>query len=231
MNLKRFSFEPGAGGLLHATINDPTIAANIARVGEVASVPLHIIPKPLPSAQGHYRSISRFVLATAQAAGSRVWEVRNPHATLLMVPTRLVVRTIQSAAGTAQENSLDLFKDTTFNAVDTTNTATPGTSLKRTTMSAANAAIRQVTATGVAAGMTGGTRTPDGSPFSQVPIVVVAAAAQLVQTFDILDDVNGTHPWIFVQNEGIEIQNRVLNVTSYGVTVFVDFSWTELAAF
>jgi hypothetical protein len=215
-----------------AVINDPTIAANIARIGEVASVPLHMVMKPLPSAQGHYRSISRFLLAAAQTAGSRVWEVRNPHATLLLVPTRLVIRTVQSAAGTAQDNSLDIFKDTTFSAVDTTNTATPGTTLKRTTgMSAAQAAIRQVTNTGVAAGMTGGTRTPEAAPFSQVPISVVAAASQVVQSFDILDDVNGTHPFVFAQNEGIEIQNRVLNVTSYGVMVYVDFSWTELAAF
>jgi len=216
-----------------AVINDPNTPGNVGAVGERPSSPIHFVQKPLPSAQGHYRSVSRFLLANAQAAGARLWEVRNPHATLLLVPTRLVVRYIQSAAGTAQDNSLDIFKDTAFSVLDNTNTATPGTSLKRTSMGASAAAqIRQVTATGVAAGMTGGTRTPDaGGPFSQIPIAVQAAAQYQVQQFDVLDDVNGTHPWVFVQNEGIEIQNRVLNVTSYGIMVYIDFSWTELASF
>lgn len=215
-----------------ATLNDPTVGANIARVGEVASVPFHMVQKPLPSAQGHYRSSARFLLAAAQTAGSRVWAVRNPHASLLLVPTRLVVRYVQSAAGTAQDNGLDLFKCTGYSVDETTNTATPTTNLKRGTMAASAAAnIRQVTATGVAAGMTGGTRTPAAGPFAQVPISVQAAVQYAVQVFDILDDVNGTHPWVFAQNEGIEIQNRVLNVTSYGVMVYVDFSWTELSAF
>lgn len=216
-----------------AVINDPNVAANIAGVGEVVQVPLHVVMKPHKSAAGHYRSSARFLLAAAQVAGSRVWAVRNPHASLLLVPTRLVVRYVQSAAGTAQDNGLDLFKCTGYSVDETTNQATPATNLKRTTGMSASAAanIRQVTATGVAAGMTGATRVPAAGAFSSVPISVQAAVQPAVQQFDLLDDVNGTHPWVFAQNEGIEIQNRVLNVTSYGVMVYVDFSWVELTAF
>jgi len=216
-----------------AVINDPNVAANIAGVGEVAQSPVHVVLKPHKSAAGHYRSIARFLLAATQAAGSRVWAVRNPHATLLLVPTRLVLRTVQSAAGTAQDNSLDLFKCTSYTVDETTNIATPGTHLKRTSMTASAAAnIRQVTATGVAAGMTGATRTPAATAFAQAPISVMAAVQWEVNTFDLLEDGGkGAHPWVFAQNEGIEIQNRVLNVTSYGVMVYVDFEWTELTAF
>jgi hypothetical protein len=217
-----------------AVINDPNVAANIAGVGEVAHVPVHVVLKPHKSAAGHYRSCARFLLAATQAAGSRVWAVRNPHATLLLVPTRLQVRTVQSAAGTAQDNSLDLFKCTGYTVDETTNTATPGTHLKRTAGMSASAAanIRQVTATGVAAGMTGATRTPAATAFAQAPISVRAAVQWEVNTFDLLEPPGGgAHPWVFAQNEGIEIQNRVLNVTSYGVMVYVDFEWVELAAF
>ena len=48
---------------------------------------------------------------------------------------------------------------------------------------------------------------------------------------DNFDDVNGTHPFVFAQDEGFDIENRVLNVTSYGVVWFIDVSWAEVTAF
>lgn len=53
----------------------------------------------------------------------------------------------------------------------------------------------------------------------------------LNQVRDAIDDVNGTHPFVLVQNEGIIIENRVLNATSYGIAWYIDFSWAEVAAF
>lgn len=48
---------------------------------------------------------------------------------------------------------------------------------------------------------------------------------------DIFDDVNGTHPLVLAQNEGLVIENRVLNVTSYGVTWYIDLAWCETTAY
>lgn len=211
-------------------------SAALAGVAVEAASGMHMIQKPIAyGALGHYRITYRAVLAAAQAANGRLFEARNNHASNLVIPTRLIIRVLQIAAGTAQENSVDVYKCTAFTAVDTTNTTTPVASRKRSSMAAAPGSLdlRGVTLAGAAAGMTGGTLTKDTSAFASLPFNVAAA----INTngpwgpLDVLDDVNGTHPWVFVQNEGFIIENRVLNVTSYGCAIFVDFSWAETTLF
>lgn len=176
---------------------------------------------------------SRIASTAAQAANSRIFEVRNTHATNLLIPTRLVLRAIQTAAGTAQENSLDVFKCTAFSALDTVSTATPVASTKRTTMSAHagnGADIRTLVA--AAAGMTGGNMTKDAIAFASLAYnVATAINTTTVFQIDCFDDNFGTYPFTFVQNEGFEIENRVLNVTSYGITWYIDFSFAIVAAY
>jgi hypothetical protein len=47
-----------------------------------------------------------------------------------------------------------------------------------------------------------------------------------------LDDVNGTHPWVLAQNEGLVLQNIVAgSATANVVDVVIDFSWAEVTAF
>jgi len=203
-----------------------TIGANVAQL---------VALKPIPyGALGHYRLSFRAVLAAAQAANSRVFELRNAGANFIVL-TRLTLRALQIAAGTAQENSLDCYKLTGFTVLDTTNTVTPAASVKRAGMAAApgNAQIRGVTQTGVAAGMTGGNPTKDGSPFATLPFNVAAAIATTFQwgPLDCVDDMNGTHPFVFAQNEGFDVENRILNVTSYGMAFYLDCSWAEVPAF
>jgi hypothetical protein len=211
------------------------VSALLAEVGLGVSVPQHVTQKPIPyGSLGHYRVTHQCTLAAAQVANARIFEVRNTHATNLIVPTRLVVKTAQGAAGTAQLNSLDIYKLTGFSAVDTVNTVTPTVSVKRGSMAAppGAVAIRGVTVAGAAAGMTTSfVGTKDGGAFHQHPIVVQAAAQWVFNATDVFDDVNGTHPWVFVQNEGFLIENRILNVTSYGVTAYIDFSWVEVTLF
>jgi hypothetical protein len=207
-----------------------------ADVGGLAHRAVNTHVKPIDwGTLGHYRVNHRCVLAAAQAANSRIFEVRNTHATNLLIPTRLTIRAIQTAAGTAQENSLDVFKVTGFSAVDTTNTVTPVASVKRgatmTAPASGIAALRGVTVAGAAAGMTGGTLTKDTSSLAQLPLLVSAAAGVTTFALDALDDVNGTHPLVFSQNEGLIIENRVLNVTSYGFSAYIDFSWAEVSAY
>lgn len=206
-------------------------------VGGTAFRAAHTHVKPLEyGALGHYRTSVRINSTAAQAANSRIFEIRNTHATNLIVPTRLTIRALQTAAGTAQENSLDVYKVTGFTVVDTTNTVTPVSSVKRDATMAAypgGAAVRHLTLAGAAAGMTGGTLTKNTQFFATLPYNVAAAISTTFMwgPIDALDDVNGTHPFVFVQNEGLIIENRVLNVTSYGITWYVDFSWAEVVTF
>ena len=222
-----------------AVINDPNTAANIARVGEVATSTTgaqHMVNKPIPSSIGAYRTSIVCTMATTQAANSRLFEIRNT-STNLIIPTR--VRVGIMAAGTvttAYAAQVGLFRCTTFTAVDTTNTVTPTTSVKRTTGMTAypgNAAVRHVTLAGAAAGMTGGTLTKDTQALSNAVAWVATAAATTMPTyFEMLDDVNGTHPLVLAQNEGFEIENVIVGSgTANVVQVLIDVSWTEVTAY
>jgi hypothetical protein len=139
--------------------------------------PQHITQKPIPyGVGGHYKLAIRVPLIAAQAANSRLLSLRNSSATLLIVPTRLNIRVLQTAAFTAAiEDSIDCFKVTAFTVDDTTNTQTPTIGKRRTSMASSIASIRAVASAGAAAGMTGGTLTKDGSPFSQLPNFFQAA--------------------------------------------------------
>lgn len=223
-----------------ATINDPNSASNIQRVGEVATGSTgasHFTPRPIPSSIGHYRVTHRCVLVATQAANSRIFELRNPHASNLIIPTRLLIKWLNQSAHTAIiEDSLDAYKVTGFSVLDTTNTVTLTPSLKRTSMSATNAQFRGVTATGVAAGMTGGTLTKDPGPFFQLPRILNQAVMATSETQpriadvgDALDDDFGAHPWVLAQNEGIIIENRALLGAAAGSSVYIDCAYAEVA--
>lgn len=223
-----------------AVINDPTTAGNITRIGESATGATgaaHVVVKPIPSSLGHFRVTHRCALIAAQAANSRLFEVRNSGVNLLVL-TRLTLKWLQTAAHTAAiEDSLDVFKVTGFTVLDGVNTVTPLGSIKRATMPAfpGNAQIRGVTIAGAAAGMTGATLTKDGGPFSQLPLWLTLAFAdpsqRLVAQLDAEDDVNGTYPFTFAQNEGFIIENRVLLGAAAGSSVYIDAAFAEVAAY
>jgi hypothetical protein len=190
--------------------------------------------KALPyGSLGHYNVSVRFALVAAQAAGSRLFEVRNTGANLI-VPTRLRVHWLQTGAHTAViEDSLDMFKVTGFTAVDTTNTVTPVPSTKRLGMAAApgGAAIRHVTVAGAAAGMTGGTLVKDAAASESVPILFQATlptTGMNIAFDDFLAHPGQHHPFVFSQNEGLTIENRVLLGAAAGSSVYVHFAWAEV---
>jgi hypothetical protein len=211
---------------------------SVAEVGEFTGVPLHVTTKPVP-ADGHYRVTHRCVLVATQAANSRLFEIRQPTAGKLLILTRLVIRWMNSAAHTAFiEDSLDCFKVTTFSAVDTTNTVTLTSSLKRTSMTADIAVIRGVTVAGAAAGMTGGTLTKDSGPFAQLPRIlnqtVEATTETLSRTADSIectDPGEDTYPFAFAQNEGFIVENRVLLGAAAGSSVYIDCSYAIADAY
>lgn len=206
----------------------------VAEVEDTTTRALRIVSKPLSyGSGGHYKATLRMQSTAAQTANSRLLELRNPSSSILIIPTRLVIRVLQTAAGTAQENSLDIYKATSFTVVSSTNAVTGVPTIKRTSMAAVQGQLRYLTLTGVAAGMTGSTATKDSLPIGTVPYNVAAAINTNgpIASADIFDDVNGTHPLVLAQNEGLVIENRVLNVTSYGVTWFIDIAWAEVSAY
>lgn len=211
--------------------------AALAEVGLAAASGMHVVPKPIAyGVLGHYRTVARLALIAAQAANSRIFSLRNTGTNLIII-TRLNLRWLQTAAHTAAiEDSLDVFKLTGFTVDDTTNTVTPTASRKRTTMAAApgNVNLRQVTVAGAAAGMTGGTLTKDAAPFVELPqwLLLAQPTTPIVPAFlDALDDVNGTHPFVFAQNEGFEIENRTLLGAAAGSSVYIDLSYAEVTLF
>ncbi len=208
-------------------------------IGAETSVPGHVVLKPIfHGALGHYRFAIRLVLAPAQAANSRLLELRNT-ATTLIVLTHLMCIAVQISAGTAQENSIDAYKLTSFTASSTVNTVTPTSSVIRTSGMAAfpgGAAPRHVTLAGAAAGMTGGAQTKDAYPFSTFPFLVNAAVpttpGAIWGPHDFLGRKNfDVYPFVFGQNEGLLLENRVLNVTSYGIALYIEIGWAEASAY
>ena len=224
-----------------AVINDPSVATHIGRVGEVATSSLgaqHITLKPIPSSVGVYRVTHRCAIIATQAANSRLFELRNTHATNLLILTALRIRWLQVAAHTAAiEDSLDYVKVTGFTVVDDTDTVTLTGSIKRFGMAAApgSALIRGATVAGVAAGMTGGTLVEDAAPFAQLPAWLLAAVPTAAVTPFVLDDVLGddpaTYPFVFAQNEGFIIKNRVLLGAAAGSSVYIDCQYVEATAY
>lgn len=223
-------------------IQNQGLSGDIVEAGQRSynsAASLHTVAKPLQyGSLGHYRVNHRHAIIATQAANSRLFEVRNQHATNLIVPTRFVIKWLFTGAHTAAiEDSLDVFKVTSFSAVDTTNTVTLTPSYKRANMTTTPAAavLRGVTVAGAAAGMTGGTLTKDSSSIGQLPKFIGATAAPTTLTdpsvLDVFDDVNGTHPFVFAQNEGLILENRVLLGAAAGSQVYIDFSWAEVTAY
>src|SRR6266568_2056341 len=91
------------------------VQGNSGVVGDVAGTvfrALNVNVKPIEwGTLGHYRVNHRFAFGGTQAANSRLFEVRNTHATNLIVPTRLIIKAIQTGTFTAAiETSLDVFE-------------------------------------------------------------------------------------------------------------------------
>lgn len=227
-----------------STINDPTVATNLQRIGETAAGATgaaHFTRKPIPASIGHYRVTHRFAIVANQAASSRLFEIRNTGPNLL-IPTRLYIKVVTQSAHTAIiENSFDVYKATGFTVVDTTNVVTPIANVARTTGMTAppgNAQIRGVTIAGAAAGMTGGTVVALFNAIAQLPYIAPLAAMAVGETtprfpavLDAFDDSGGVHPFALEANEGIVIANRVLLGAAAGASVYVDLSWAEVTAF
>lgn len=188
--------------------------------------------------RGHYSAGARLALVATQAANSVLFELRNPDSRVLIIPTRVNVRWIQTGAHTAAiEDSIDLYKATSFSVSSTTNTVAATPSLLRGSgMNASPVAlVKQVTVAGAAAGMTGFTKTNDSTPLSQLPMWLLAAQPTaspiLFNETDLIAGAEDEHPLVLAQNEGIVLQNRVLLGAAAASSVYIDVSWAEVETY
>jgi hypothetical protein len=210
----------------------------VAEVGEFNASPLHVVSKPIP-ADGHYRVTHRCVLVATQAANSRLFEMRQPTAGKVLILTRLIIKWLNLTAHTAIiEDSLDCFKVTSFTGVDTVNTVTLTSSLKKTGMTADIAIIRGVTVAGAAAGMTGGSLVKDAGPWAQLPrifnqtvMATTETSPRLSDNMEALDPGDDTYSWVFAQNEGFIVENRVLLGAAAGSSVYIDCAYAIADAY
>lgn len=210
----------------------------IAEVGGATFKAVHAHLKPLEyGSLGHYRTSMRLILSPAQAANSRLFEIRNTGNNLL-VPTLLEMSAMPIGnVDTPYYLTLDCYRCLSFTAVDTTNTLTPTSSTLRTSgMSAypGNAQVRYLQAAGAAAGMTGGSMTKDGWPIGSLLAWMASVSATMQPIVkDLLGDpAKGMHPPVCAQNEGLIIENvRVGSPTVNQILVAINLAWAEVTAY
>jgi hypothetical protein len=217
-------------------------------VGDAKAAEVEVLPVP-HSILGHYRSSGRFSLVASQAADSRLWTIRNGTPNLV-VPTRFRIAWTQTGAHTAAiRDTLKVFKSPAFSNDDTTSIVTPAITQKRTAGMVSrqpggtqdpqfSVVIKQVTAAGAAAGMTNSSPFPTAGGagpifmldlFMLLTLPTTGPVPQIVA--EVLDDVNGTHPLVLAQGEGLTLLNDPLLSAAASSSVAWDISWAEVEAF
>lgn len=175
---------------------------------------------------GQYRTAARIVSSAGQVANSRLFVIRNAHSSNFIVPLRVRVKLLQGIAGTAQENSIDMYKLTNFTVLDTTNTSTPAVDSLKTSMPGPSAQVRALNTN--VAGMTGGTSTKGGLQ-ATVPFNVAAAVGSLMGPFDLIDPTQEMFPTVLAPNEGLLLESSILNVISFGINWYVELMFAEMS--
>lgn len=218
------------------------VSGSLAGVGSQAASPLHVTPKPLSiGSGGHYRCATRTRLVNTQAANSRLFEIRNPSATILMVLLKLHIQwfTLATDLHTATiEDSLDVYKATGFSVVDPTGSpVTPLTTKARTSDPSSIVEVRANALAGLAAGITGGTLTMEASPYAALGKALLAAPVATAvpppkdELLLIPEMGDGQHPLVLVQNEGIVVANRVVLGAAANSSVYINAQWAEVSLF
>jgi hypothetical protein len=190
---------------------------------------------------GHYRVTWRAAIVAAQAANSRLFTLRNKNAAggNLILPTRLMVKVLQTGAHTAAiEDSFDIYKLTGFTVDDSAGQVAPTITSKVTSAPAGtqDVSVLGVTAAGAAAGMTGGTLTKIASPLAQLPTWFLAAAPTAAQMLDVREDMftemgQNSAPFALAPAEGLDIENRVLLGAAAAASIYIDLAYSVVEPF
>lgn len=182
---------------------------------------------------GHYRVAVAVPLVASQGVNSRLFELRNSGANLI-IPTLVEVEAI--AVGDVGPDGnlwIAMHNCTNFSAVDTANTVTPSAMVVRPTgMSAAPGGVQLRVCAGNSAGMTGGTLTKDAGPHSYLIAWMSSASAERpprIKRFVDPADLVAAHPPVYATNQGLVIENAILgSATDNNVYILVTVAWAEV---
>lgn len=220
-------------------------AGALAEVGAVASSPLHVSCRPLPSSTlGHYRiAATTGTLAAALAASAQLFYVRWTDATRFFVLHKLTARfqplTLFTAA-TLTDFGFDLFKATAVSA------GGGGTDLgalvktkMRSTMGASlldSAGLMRISTTAALTAITTLDATAIAQSLGDTQRVNPAAATEEQRVNDptliyVADMAAGEYPLVLAQNEGLVLRNRTVWPAAGTGIVQVEMVWSEVTAF
>jgi hypothetical protein len=211
-------------------------------VGAEAGSAAHVEVRPIAmnfndEYAGHFRTGGRFVFPIAsQLSNSRLVELRNIGSQLI-IPTRFRLTWTQTGAFTAAQ----LYNIHLWRIYQTTtspnNRVVPVITPKRTiglNPPISSAQMAALLAAGNASGMTGSVSTIDERPIASVGIWFTAAISTTnvnQATFELLDDVNGTHPIVLGRNEGLLLRGEQAGNTASQGSLVWDLCWCETKAY
>lgn len=198
---------------------------------------MRVTPRPLEyGAFGHYRLATTVALVVTQAANGTLFSFRWGDATRLCVLKKIRLGFLQTAAATATiMPSFQAFIARGFTVSDSAGTAitlTGNNMKKRTSMG--TTLVTDIRKSAVAAGLTVGTRTLDADPFFEMAVnsTITTPNATFYQREFENDDGDGTHPYVFAQNEGFIIRGPTVVFGAAGTAnLLVDVAWAEVASY
>lgn len=224
-----------------ATINDPTNASDIARVGGAAAKGVHVIAKPTDHGSLGQYCYGGFtgILPAALAANSEIFQFRWADVTRLAVIRKIriaaSVSTTFFAAGVPVQ--IDLVKSTSWTVAGTGGTVlTLAGLLKRRTSMGNSLATAGDIRIATTAALGAGTKTLETLSLSSIlaggPITgslngTIFAPGTILWQAEVGD---GEHPLVLGQNEGFSIRSVAVPATgTWTASVTVD--WAEVTAY
>lgn len=232
-----------------ATINDPTVAANILRVGSAAQQSAHIANYPIPigTAGGHFRlAMTSGTLAAALAANSELFQFRYITAAarvgLIWTVEISAAANVAATAAALAVFRMSVARDWTVAGSGGTRAVLTGDNQQlRTAYSPSEVSDAGISSTGA---LTAGTKTFDAAAvqsqdFGAVSVGIGTGALTTTPNFSLLpltrllDATNGgMAPLVLVNQEGFVIRT---GVNAFPATMTWSFSvnvtWSEVEAF
>ena len=227
-----------------AVINDPTVAANIARIGNVAYTPMHVTSGPFPYGAGGIYKISMVsaTIGAALGANSELFQFRyvTGAARVALIHGISVSAAMNVAASAAALLSL--------RATIARAWTVAGSSGTRANLSGNNNKLRtsattsEVNDIGMAttAALVAGTKNLDAQDFGAVSYsaltgaITVATQGVLVPKTNIFGEFSGgglASPLILANQEGFVIRSGIINPAGMTWALNVDVAWSEVDEF
>lgn len=226
-----------------AVINDPSVAANVARVGNVAYVPQHVVAGPFPiGSGGAYRlSMVTGTIAAALAANSELFQFRFVTAAsrVALVHGISVSADMNVAASAAALLSLRATVARAWTVI--------GSGGTRATLTGNNQKLRTSQATsevndaGIATTsfLTAGTKTLDSQDIGGISYscltgaITVAVQGNLLPKTNLMGDFSGGMAWpiVLANQEGFVIRTGIVHPAGMTWALTVDVAWSEVDAF